>query len=666
MFELEDLPVTTTDGRRPETTVGDRLMVILAGLALVGGALIAVGKLLPPPPDPSQTGEASATPADATTPAASASIRPTPTPRPLRSFQLTAGQPPVPPRGPDGFSGWVQTLEDVPIRYSPSEDASIIDTLSAGAAAYVEQSSDEEAARGWLHVSEPLSAWIQTEIDGRQVLDYADARDAYTGWLDRLVAGPAGFAALGSDPVRPGYGAVVAGSSDGRVWRQSDQDFGEAWGSSLAYGPAGWLLVQSITVGEFGESQAWIWRSDDLLTWEPLGLIDGSAGEPGQLVASEKGYVMLVNWSNGYGSGAASVWFSTDGVVWSERIRPRSVLSGEIRSLNATPHGFIAYGSDDEGADIGYSSADGWTWTAMSPERFEDLAGVVAVGNQLLAIDRQWNGEARAWLGTFTGDELSWTRDASSTEAFEDAVVASLVSDGVTAMAVGWDSRQETALYWMRTSTSWDRTAFPPDYAGMPRVAAAGPAGFVVGGLQQGALGLDPVVWHFTNGTWMPQSIGPITAAPAPTADECSSLGTDLIDLMSTNTLLYVTCFGDAPLTVRGWLHGCEDCYNGIWGAEPRWLTEPAPERVFNLSPMEEDSGGWLDGVLSASLKRDGSRAWESNLLEVTGHFDDPAASRCRMRQGQMYDYWDGGRQEIINQCRARFVVTRVRVLSSP
>ena len=664
MFEPHDHPVSTTDGRRPSTTVSDRLMVILAALALVGGALIALGKLLPPS-EAAQTSDASATPADATAPAASASVRPTPTPRPLRNFQLTAGPPPVPPGVVDAFSGWVRAIEDVPIRYSPAEDASIIDTLSAGEAAYVEMPSDDEAERGWLFMSEPLSAWIPSEIDGRHILDFADARDEYTGWLDLLVAGPDGFAALGNDPVgTPGFGDVIAGSNDGRAWRQSDHDFGDAWAPSLAHGPAGWLLVMN-TFDE-GRTSAWIWRSDDLLTWEPLGSIDGLAGEPGQLVASEAGYVMLVNWSNGYGSAAASVWFSTDGVVWSERIRPRSVMSGEIGSLSATPLGFFAYGSDAKGAQIGYFSADGWTWAEASPVRFEELAGVAAAGDQLIAVDRAWDGESRAWLGSFIGDELTWMQDASSAEVFAGAVVASLVSDGLTAMAIGWDRQTEAALYWIRTSSSWERGAFPVDYAGLPRIAAAGPAGFVVSGMRPGPLGFDPTVWHYAAGTWMPQASGPIAAAPAPTADDCSSLGTDLIDLMSSNVLLYVTCHGDAPLTLRGWLHPCRDCYGGTWGVEPRWLTEPPIERLFNLAPIESDSVSWLDGVLSRSLKLEPNRAWEGNLLEVTGHFDDPAASRCRpMRGTGTYD-WYFGRQEIVNQCRTRFVVTSVRVLPVP
>jgi hypothetical protein len=233
-------------------------------------------------------------------------------------------------------------------------------------------------------------------------------------------------------------------------------------------------------------------------------------------------------------------------------------------------------------------------------------------------------------------------------------------------MAIGWDRQTEAALYWIRTSSSWDRRAFPADYASLPRIAAAGPDGYVVSGMRAGPLGLDPVVWHFAAGSWMPQTSGPITAATAPTAEECSSLGRDLIDLMSSNLMLYVTCFSDAPLTVRGWLHPCRDCYNVIWGAEPRWLTEPTPDRILSLAPTLSENVSWLDGVLSRSLKRDPNRAWEGNLLEVTGHLDDPAASRCRPTQDATYDEWYGGRQEIVNQCRMRFVVTSVRVLPAP
>ena len=54
MFDPEDVPLTTSEGRRPSSTAGDRMMVGLAVAALLGGVLIAVGRLLPEQPVSSQ------------------------------------------------------------------------------------------------------------------------------------------------------------------------------------------------------------------------------------------------------------------------------------------------------------------------------------------------------------------------------------------------------------------------------------------------------------------------------------------------------------------------------------------------------------------------------------------------------------------------------------
>ena len=47
MYDIEDVPVQTSEGLRPQSAAGDRLMVGLAALALLGGALIFVSRFLP-------------------------------------------------------------------------------------------------------------------------------------------------------------------------------------------------------------------------------------------------------------------------------------------------------------------------------------------------------------------------------------------------------------------------------------------------------------------------------------------------------------------------------------------------------------------------------------------------------------------------------------------
>ncbi|HEX6473636.1 MAG TPA: hypothetical protein VF114_00950, partial [Candidatus Limnocylindria bacterium] len=60
MFDPDQVPLSTSEGHRPSSTAGDRMMIGLAILALVGGLLIAVSRLLPEQPD--QASVATATP----------------------------------------------------------------------------------------------------------------------------------------------------------------------------------------------------------------------------------------------------------------------------------------------------------------------------------------------------------------------------------------------------------------------------------------------------------------------------------------------------------------------------------------------------------------------------------------------------------------------------
>ena len=60
MFDPDQVPLSTSEGRRPSSTAGDRMMVGLAALALMGGLLIAVSRLIPE--QANQTSQATATP----------------------------------------------------------------------------------------------------------------------------------------------------------------------------------------------------------------------------------------------------------------------------------------------------------------------------------------------------------------------------------------------------------------------------------------------------------------------------------------------------------------------------------------------------------------------------------------------------------------------------
>lgn len=64
--------------------------------------------------------------------------------------------------------------------------------------------------------------------------------------------------------------------------------------------------------------------------------------------------------------------------------------------------------------------------------------------------------------------------------------------------------------------------------------------------------------------------------------------------------------------------------------------------------------------VLDPSLGFDD--AWVRTWVEVTGHFDDPAAATCRWIPSPAEEQWYAGRQQVIDGCRQQFVVTAVRL----
>jgi hypothetical protein len=670
MFDPVDLPLATEEGRRPPSTAGDRMMVGLAALALFGGALIAIGKVLPESDEP-QTGEATAT--VLATVEATRTPRPTATPRPLRSFQVEPGTPPEGQPQPEWYSGWVRALEDATIYGSANAQSVEMGVLREGEAAYADEIPEADGGTpGWFQIQVPVAGWVRAEIDGREILRLFPSTSHGGGWIEGLVSGPDGFALVGYAPqATAGHGNVFA-TSDGRSWQKHELPFGrDYYGAFLAYGPAGWLAMVHVQDGTDG-SQPWLWQSADAVSWEPLGALtsmQNRSGGFGQLVANESGYVMLSYNQSGYGGDGVDLWYSTDGVLWSERRVPEAFSEPYAARLTATPLGFFLHYSTagggwvPDGPSPGAFSPDGWTWSTVTADgdALGPLVGVAAAGEDLVAIERINSGRVRAWVGIVTGEEMTWTADRAAGSAFDGAVVTAVVSDGMTPIAFGWERFTETPLWWQRRGDSWQRHELPDDYRGIPRVAVGGPAGYLLAGSSQSALGENPTIWSLSSsGVWREQVTALVDPVASPTAQDCAEYSNDLIELIR-NSRLRVACFGDAPLTIRAFASTCDGCYYENPGtAEPEWLAQPTDANRLYLSPAEVDGWETLDAVLAPSLEP--NPRWVNRWLEVSGHFDDPASATCRRTPVLEEEYWYQGRESVIDECRTRFVVTRVRL----
>jgi hypothetical protein len=311
-------------------------------------------------------------------------------------------------------------------------------------------------------------------------------------------------------------------------------------------------------------------------------------------------------------------------------------------------------------------SRDGWTWTEVA-SGFGRLAGVVADGDQLIAIDQASGATgARSWVGTITGEHLSWSPDSISDEGFSGSFLTSLVSNGSSMMAIGWERETETPFWWDRTPTGWDRHSFPEEFRGLPKLAAGGPPGFVVAGRQPSIFGGDPQIWHLENGSWVLETEAALAPLPDAAAAECSALDEDLIDLLAGGSAAWASCFGDASLTITAWMVRCDDCNEegGPDNQQPAWLLRPTDRDVIYLSPTEGGGWDWLQGIFAPSVAYDPT--WADRFASITGHFDDPASVRCRRPPAADEEIWYEGRDGVVTECRTRFVVTGVRILPDP
>jgi hypothetical protein len=218
-------------------------------------------------------------------------------------------------------------------------------------------------------------------------------------------------------------------------------------------------------------------------------------------------------------------------------------------------------------------------------------------------------------------------------------------------------------LWWQRAGLSWQRHPLPEAFGTLPHDAAGGPQGIVAIGQLASQSGRTPVFWRLGAGAHWERESSPVM--PAPTPSPCGPVPHDLLAVMVLDTVLAAGCFGDEPITVRGWSAPCEGCYGesaGTW--ETEWLASPTDDRLIHLAPIESGEWGSLDGILHPSFR--GKPPRPSRWMEVTGHFDDPEAASCRWTPTVMDEAWYPGTADIVAGCRSRFVVTAIRPVNGP
>ncbi|HEX6473519.1 MAG TPA: hypothetical protein VF114_00330, partial [Candidatus Limnocylindria bacterium] len=582
--------------------------------------------------------------------------RPTPEPRQPRTMTVDAAILPV-PYEPGLFSSeWVRLRTRVTLLSSPSDTAQPVEVLQPGDAAHVYDPGADEAPEGWLQVETPISGWIFSEIDNDAMFERFSYRWRGSSAVRSVAAHTAGFTAFGY--TADVQGELLLTSPDGVQWDRASAPLA-AWGRSVAYGPAGWLMVGYLEQPD--RPLAVVWQSADARDWQPVGTLPSDMADGiNALAGTEAGYVLSI--SNG--SLRPGIWFSGDGQLWTERPVDFALAERSVRVV-ATPLGFFAwstgFGFDEPGGGF---STDGWTWSDAELIGRGEVIDVVADGDHLLALGRGPGG-TMVWKGTIAGQRLTWSND--NTAPFRGAAVTRMVSDGDRVIALGWDRASEAPLWWERVGLSWEQHQLPAAFVGLPREAAAGPLGVVAVSQVDSAGGAAPNFWHLGAGEEWTREASPVMPERPPlTAKACGSAPRDVLALFSIDPLMAADCFGDAPITVRAWSVPCVGCSgqsDGEW--ETAWLAQPTERRIVHLSPTDNADWGTLEAVLHPSLPRQAPER-PSRWVEVTGHYDDPEAASCRWIPTFMDEVWYSGTGDVVANCRARFVVTAIRNSPGP
>ena len=667
-------PIETSGGLQPRSSVGERGVVGLALLALGAGLLIAVGNLL---------GSASPTPSPS--PVAQVTPRPTPrvTPQPtLAEVVLQPGTLPPSELQPYAFSGWIRTTTQIATRDAPNLDAVAAEVLAEGAVAWADEQTDFP---GWLHVGTATGElWIEPGIAlSAQVERIGQPAFWASGAALGLTAGAEGFLAIivpagMSDRDR---GSIVVFSADGVRWEPTNLPRSSL--ISVAWGPAGWLALAvdyASNVPGIG-----VWRSPDGLRWDSLGTApDGfGGGSPGLLIASDGAYLVT---TYGRGFGQSTLWASADGVTWRQTERPPRIGDPGSARLVGLPSGFYVWDPSARGVGLGAFSADGRHWSSVAGGPIGDSVYVGQIGGRVLALATDPDtGAVRSYTGAVVRSALAWDPPSGKpwSEATADTGLSTLVTDGRRGVAVGWDRATDAVLAWDSLDGEvWTRMRLPAGGFGViPRQAAVGPTGAVIIGNRQTLRGENPIFWHQSpliicgtsaeetprcsaGAPWAPEPSPLLEVVADPSPAECGPPPRTGLDFVTLDRALAVVCFGDTPITLQAWSVGCEGCYGASDGTyQPGWLATPGSNQLF-LAPITGFSS--MPVVMSPALADLPDPTWAPRLVEVTGHFDDPAAASCHWTPAPSQESYYSGQRWVIDGCRQQFVVTAVTVLQSP
>jgi hypothetical protein len=503
-------------------------------------------------------------------------------------------------------------------------------------------------------------------------------------YVGGVASTPAGYALLAAASMS-GDPVVVSGSPDGRTWDRLDSTASGSAFSSLAAGPLGWVASQQIDSGSpSGGFRTVLWFSTGGTSWQQLpdqaGMGTSSLDAIGvnPLSAGRAGFA-IAGTATEAGNQAPAVWVSPDGRAWTQAAALTALNVFGIDRVLVLPTGYVALGL----GGVAEFSADGTIWRDLStdpgsPFGVNSGATVTSVGSTLIVLRTDAAGALEIFSGDLGSDaggsRVTWQHSAVIDGVFTNANASALTGSSGGALILGYDRRSFDPIAWTSPDgLAWHRTALDPATfgGGVPAiVAASGSAGassFVAIGSRVNTAGdVRPQVWRSDDGTtWSAAGGDLLGVLPVAPTGPCPATAPTLVDdFLAMAPSLWPVCFGSRTLTVRGYIAGCGGCGGATdQQATPAWLLDPLGYSAFDLSPTVPTLGPSSSlGVMISPTHRVTVPAIATHV-ELTGHFDDPAAPTCRMfpLPGAFGSILP--REETVAMCERAFVVTAIRKL---
>ena len=644
---------------------GTVLLIVVAGF-LVVNLLAAPSGIAAPGDSPSPSAE----------PSLSASAPASASAEPSASAAPTPAPPSVSHDGP--FAATV-LVDDLNVREEPAT-GTVAGSLASGAVVMIQEGPRTVDGSDWYYVylGTGFGGWVSAGPEEAPYLQFHERV------ASRLPAGVAGVAGGDAGYVAWGFAAqastdasepFVVASVDGSTWQFGDlpEAVTDPHSVHVAHGPSGWLMAVS---NADGTALAGLWRSSDGLTWTPVDGTSDIGGPPIRLTGFGSGYVLGIR-DDSTGTSVERDLLSSDGVTWREPEIPLAPGSPDDGfRLVPLDDGIVAWRQGFDGPSLVYYSPDGTNWTDASQGGTRAMitdyhVRMARLGNRLVAVSHDiGTGALRVWTATPSASGFDWVRTASAETQLDGTSIDSLVglSDGALIVGHSFDDGRPRA--WRTADgATWDELeAWSNASEGGIGPFAAGRAGMVGIGYDITSAGPNPYFMRsIDGGAWQGEAEPVLGIVESPVIGACPTPPATMADWLAVPGSIGAECFGDAPITFRGWLTvagGCGGFFPGRF--EPAWLANPFASGAVILEPSETDSGGCGSATRHPDLaEMPEPQQW----VQVTGHWADAASATCRViARPEDASGYEGqrGPDQMPFVCRTKFVATEVIPTTAP